>query len=142
DDLFEIAYGRGAGSLHAAMREKASAVAGLGKVAERLEALRKEADFQRPYEFFAHFLSGYEEFEGVRAKFISRLGPEAAEILDEFLSFCMAAERSGVMGLAALLALLEGAAPDIRREMDQGRDEVRIMTVHAAKGLEAPIVFL
>jgi ATP-dependent helicase/nuclease subunit A len=26
--------------------------------------------------------------------------------------------------------------------MDQGRDEVRIMTVHAAKGLEAPVVFL
>ena len=26
--------------------------------------------------------------------------------------------------------------------MEQGRDEVRVMTVHGAKGLEAPIVFL
>ena len=26
--------------------------------------------------------------------------------------------------------------------MDQGRNEVRVMTVHGAKGLEAPIVFL
>jgi ATP-dependent helicase/nuclease subunit A len=40
------------------------------------------------------------------------------------------------------LATLESAGPEIKREMDQGRDEVRIMTVHAAKGLEAPVVFL
>ena len=45
-------------------------------------------------------------------------------------------------GLEAFLATLENAGPEIKREMDQGRDEVRIMTVHAAKGLEAPVVFL
>ncbi|MDX7568885.1 3'-5' exonuclease, partial [Serratia marcescens] len=32
--------------------------------------------------------------------------------------------------------------PEIKRELDQSRDEVRIMTVHAAKGLEAAVVFL
>ena len=30
----------------------------------------------------------------------------------------------------------------IKRDMEQGRGEVRVMTVHGAKGLEAPIVFL
>ncbi len=45
-------------------------------------------------------------------------------------------------GLEAFLATLESAAPEVKREMDQGRAEVRIMTAHAAKGLEAPVVFL
>ena len=31
---------------------------------------------------------------------------------------------------------------EIKRDMEQERDEVRIMTVHGAKGLQAPIVFL
>src|SRR5690606_23190619 len=64
------------------------------------------------------------------------------DILDEFLSFCLTAERTGLVGLEAVLATLEGAAPEIKREMDQARNEIRIMTVHAAKGLEAPVVFL
>src|SRR5690606_3706611 len=31
---------------------------------------------------------------------------------------------------------------EIKRDQEHGRDEVRVMTVHGAKGLEAPIVFL
>jgi ATP-dependent helicase/nuclease subunit A len=73
---------------------------------------------------------------------IERLGQEAGDILDEFLNFCLAEERTGLPGLEAFLATLENAGPEIKREMDQGRDEVRVMTVHAAKGLEAPVVFL
>ncbi|RWD49893.1 MAG: double-strand break repair helicase AddA, partial [Mesorhizobium sp.] len=66
----------------------------------------------------------------------------AGDILDEFLSFCLAEERTGLPGLEAFLSTLENAGPEIKREMDQTRDEVRVMTVHAAKGLEAPVVFL
>ncbi|RUW04454.1 double-strand break repair helicase AddA, partial [Mesorhizobium sp. M1A.F.Ca.IN.020.06.1.1] len=40
------------------------------------------------------------------------------------------------------LSTLENSGPEIKREMDQTRNEVRVMTVHAAKGLEAPVVFL
>ncbi|MFX9600815.1 3'-5' exonuclease, partial [Acinetobacter baumannii] len=40
------------------------------------------------------------------------------------------------------LASVRASDHTIKRDMDQGRDEVRIMTVHGAKGLEAPIVFL
>ena len=73
---------------------------------------------------------------------IARLGQEAGDILDEFLTFCLAEERTGLPGLEAFLSTLENAGPEIKREMDQTRDEVRVMTVHAAKGLEAPVVFL
>ena len=90
------------------------------------------------FEFYAGVLGR----DGVRKKMIARLGQEAGDILDEFLNFCLAEERTGLPGLEAFLATLESAGPEIKREMDQGRDEVRIMTVHAAKGLEAPVVFL
>ena len=88
------------------------------------------------------FYSGVLGRDGVRKRMIARLGQEAGDILDEFLNFCLAEERAGLPGLEAFLATLESAGPEIKREMDQGRDEVRIMTVHAAKGLEAPVVFL
>jgi ATP-dependent helicase/nuclease subunit A len=73
---------------------------------------------------------------------VGRLGPEAGEILDEFLNFALAQEKVGAPDLTTFLATLEASPPEIKREMDQARDEVRIMTVHASKGLEAPIVFL
>ena len=73
---------------------------------------------------------------------VARLGAEADEILDEFLAFALAQERTGVTDMESLLATLETSAPEIKREMDQNRAELRIMTAHAAKGLEAPVVFL
>ncbi|RUU08833.1 double-strand break repair helicase AddA, partial [Mesorhizobium sp. M6A.T.Ca.TU.002.02.2.1] len=97
-----------------------------------------EAAFKPVFEFYAGALAR----DGLRKKMIARLGPEAGDILDEFLSFCLAEERTGLPGLESFLSTLENAGPEIKREMDQTRDEVRVMTVHAAKGLEAPVVFL
>ena len=88
------------------------------------------------------FYAGVLGRDGVRRRLVARLGPEAGDIIDEFLNFCLAQEKTGTPGLEAFLATLESAAPEIKREMDQGRAEVRIMTAHAAKGLEAPVVFL
>jgi len=63
-------------------------------------------------------------------------------VLDEFLNFALDHETAGLPGLAAFIATLERDSPEIKREQDKGRAEVRIMTVHASKGLEAPVVFL
>ena len=110
----------------------------LPAIVGKLDAWANEAAFRPVFEFYSGVLGR----DGVRKKMIARLGQEAGDILDEFLSFCLAEERTGLPGLEAFLATLESAGPEIKREMDQGRDEVRIMTVHAAKGLEAPVVFL
>ena len=40
------------------------------------------------------------------------------------------------------LAWLREARAEVKRDMEIKRDEVRVMTVHGAKGLEAPIVIL
>ncbi len=91
-----------------------------------------------PHDFYARVLGVH----GGRAAFLARLGSEVSDILDEFLTFALEHERSGLPGLQAFVSTLEIEAPTVKREQDKERDEVRIMTVHAAKGLEAPVVFL
>ncbi len=138
DQLFDLAWDRGRQPLMAVLRQRSDADAGIAAIVELLDRWADEAAFKPVFEFYAGVLAR----DGVRSRTIARLGPAAGEILDEFLSFCLAAERTGLPGLESFLATLESAGPDIKREMDQVRDEVRIMTVHSAKGLEAPIVFL
>lgn len=110
----------------------------LSLIVAALKRWRDEADFVPVYEFFAKVLGR----DGVRAKLIGRLGEEASDIIDEFLSYALASEQSGIHGLQSFIEILSEAAPEIKREASAGRDEVRIMTVHGAKGLEAPYVFL
>ncbi|RWO47896.1 MAG: double-strand break repair helicase AddA [Mesorhizobium sp.] len=139
ETLFTLAAERPAGlSLIASLRAHAGDSERLAAVVARLDTWANEAAFKPVFEFYAGLLAR----DGVRRKMIARLGPEAGDILDEFLSFCLAEERTGLPGLEAFLSTLENAGPEIKREMDQTRDEVRVMTVHAAKGLEAPVVFL
>lgn len=91
------------------------------------------------FEFYARLLAE----AGGRRRFLARLGSEAGDVLDEFISFALEHEKAtGLPGLQAFLATLETDSPEIKREMEKGRNEVRIMTVHASKGLEAPVVFL
>jgi ATP-dependent helicase/nuclease subunit A len=137
--LFDLGAARAGGaSLHAALRTSADNDETLAKVVAQLDAWTNEVAFKPVFEFYAGLLAR----DGVRRKMIARLGPEAGDILDEFLNFCLAEERAGLPGLEAFLSTLENAGPEVKREMDQTRDEVRVMTVHAAKGLEAPVVFL
>ncbi|MEZ5839807.1 MAG: double-strand break repair helicase AddA [Hyphomicrobiales bacterium] len=104
----------------------------------RLSEWRRIADFVPPFEFLARVLGP----DGGRRQFEERLGAEANEALDELLAQALEAERAGPPTLQGFLDRLTRAAPEIKRDMDIGRDEIRVMTVHGAKGLEAPIVFL
>lgn len=135
DSLFQLAANRPAGrSLLSALRQSEVAT----EAWERISDWRNKAGYLSSFAFFANVLAR----DGLRRSFIARLGAEAGDVVDEFLNFCLAAEKTGVTGLEALLALLDGGGPEVKREMDQTRGEVRIMTAHASKGLEAPVVFL
>ncbi|WP_295807992.1 3'-5' exonuclease, partial [uncultured Nitratireductor sp.] len=141
--LFRLAWNRGkAVPLFDAMRAQALQDPAVAGMVDTLQRWQNDAAFKPAFEFYAALLSGGPDREGARRLFVARLGHEANDILDEFLSFALAGERAGLNGLEALLSALDGQAPEIKREMDQTRDELRIMTVHAAKGLEAPVVFL
>lgn len=134
-DLFPLAHGR-KGSLF--QRLNAAETGPWRRVADQLHMWQRLAQRERPHDFFGTILSR----DGVRAQLIARLGREVEDILDEFLAYAMGQENIGLPGLDAFVEALTLSPPDIKREMDQGRNEVRIMTTHASKGLEAPIVFL
>src|SRR5690606_34631972 len=128
--------------LHDALRRAASEDREFARIEAILEDWRNKAAYQPVFEFYAGVLAGTPARRGARSLLVARLGQDAGDIVDEFLSFALAVEQTGSRGLEAFIATLDGAAPEIKREMEQGRDQVRIMTVHASKGLEAPIVFL
>jgi ATP-dependent helicase/nuclease subunit A len=107
-------------------------------VREHLVRWQDMAGRQQPHDFYASVLGP----EGGRQSYLSRLGHEAGDVLDEFLGLALDHEQAGLPGLQAFLAMLETDSPEIKREMEAGSGAVRIMTVHAAKGLEAPVVFL
>ncbi|MBP0617840.1 double-strand break repair helicase AddA [Jiella mangrovi] len=104
----------------------------------RLDELRDRAGFQGVFEFYARILGP----EGGRRALVSRLGRDAGEVIDAFLDLALVKEEAGVGGLDAFLAELSESPPTLKRELGHGRGEVRILTVHASKGLEAPVVFL
>src|SRR3546814_11524039 len=74
---------------------------------------------------------------------VARLGAEAEEPIDEFLGLALNYERSEPPSLQGFLHWLEAGAVESKRDLEQsGRDEVRVMTVHGANGLQAPVVIL
>jgi len=137
EHLISLAPGR-AGSLWQALIERGSKDAVWRSVADRLVRWQGEARQLAPFEFYAGVL----DRDGMRARMLARLGSEAADPLDEFLNQALAYEAAGPPSLQGFLVAMGQARPEIKRDMEQGRDEVRVMTVHGAKGLEAPIVFL
>ncbi len=137
EHLISLAPGR-PGSLWQALIERGSKDAVWRSVADRLLRWQGEARQLAPFEFYAGVL----DRDGMRARMLARLGSEAADPLDEFLNQALAYEAAGPPSLQGFLVAMGQARPEIKRDMEQGRDEVRVMTVHGAKGLEAPIVFL
>ncbi|MDC7682957.1 double-strand break repair helicase AddA [Asticcacaulis sp. BYS171W] len=77
-----------------------------------------------------------------RQRFVTRLGVECEDVLDETLNLALKGEGVGDIGLITFLNLCEFNATDIKREQEEGGDRVRVMTVHGSKGLEAPWVIL
>ncbi len=126
------------GTLWKALLEKSKETPRYVEAASTLKRWRKAADFRPPFEFFADLL----DRDGVRARLIARLGPDAADPLDELLNLALTYDDSAPPSLAGFLAFMRDGDRDIKRDMEHGRNEVRVMTVHGAKGLEAPIVFL
>ena len=138
EQLFDLAHGRGEARLWRTLVRRRDDNQAYGEAHELLAALLARADFTPPYELFAEVLAA----GGGRRKLVARLGPDANDPLDEFLAQALAYERTGPPSLQGFLHWFAAGEVEIKRDLDRGRDEVRVMTVHGAKGLEAPIVIL
>jgi ATP-dependent helicase/nuclease subunit A len=137
DDLFKLAWQR-RGSLRDALRTHAATDERFKTALERLEACAHHAVSETPFAFYAWLLGG----DGGRNRILRRLGHEANDALDEFLELALGYERKSPASLQGFVAWLRTADLEVKRDMEISRDEVRVMTVHGAKGLEAPVVFL
>jgi ATP-dependent helicase/nuclease subunit A len=104
----------------------------------KITAWRKRAAHELPFAFYMRLLSE----DGGRHDMEARLGLEASDAIDEFLRLALLHEKEPAPSLSLFLASLEDMDLAIKRDMETGGEMVRVMTVHAAKGLEAKIVFL
>jgi ATP-dependent helicase/nuclease subunit A len=137
EELYALAVDR-EGTLWRALEAAPADTPALAFAHELLSEARSRADYTPPFEFFAHALGA----GGGRKRLLARLGAEANDAIDEFLSLALTYERLNTPSLEGFLHWLEAGDVEIRRDMERGRNEVRVMTVHGAKGLEADIVIL
>lgn len=129
--LFDLAHGREK-TLWMALRDLETRESGV------LWKVRKQADFLRPYEILEHMLVQ----EGGRTRMLARLGPEAEDPIDELLAQALSYESVEPPSLEGFLGWMARGDEEIKRDQEGAGGQVRVMTAHGAKGLEAPVVIL
>jgi ATP-dependent helicase/nuclease subunit A len=137
DDLFKLAWQRKE-SLRDTLAHHAASDSRFEAVLRRLKKCERRFASETPFTFYAWLLGS----DQGRARILRRLGHEANDALDEFLELALNYERKAPASLQGFMAWLRAADTEVKRDMEISRDEVRVMTVHGAKGLEAPVVFL
>ncbi|MGV3491438.1 MAG: double-strand break repair helicase AddA [Devosia sp.] len=137
DDLRAVAHGRpDKQTLWRAM--EASDIASVQAAFTELKGWRGRLDFERPFNFYADVLYAHGGLKRMR----SRFGSEIDDVMAEFLDLALAHEQAEQPSLLGFLAELRSRDVTIKRELAEGGAGVRVMTVHGAKGLEAPIVIM
>ena len=137
DQIFQLSYLRKT-TLWECLIEKKDLNLDFTKAEEFLQLILTISETLPPYEFFSNILSVL----GGREKLLARLGPEASDPIDEFMNSCLEFEQDHPSSLVQFLNWIRAEDAQIKRDLDQGQNEVRVMTVHGAKGLQSNIVFL
>jgi ATP-dependent helicase/nuclease subunit A len=137
DMLFAISYGRKK-SLWQTLSDRREEQPEFVEAHTFLSEMLTLADFKPPFEFYAHALHA----RGMKRRLFARLGAEAVDAIEEFLSLALAYEAANPPSLEGFLHWIERGGAEVKRDMEKERDEIRVMTVHGAKGLEADIVIL
>ncbi|GAB0114378.1 double-strand break repair helicase AddA [Acidisoma sp. C75] len=136
--LMALAAGRAERHLVESLRRRAAERADWSAAWGFFAALQAKVDFTPPYALLSQALGPL----GGRARLFARLGPEAAEPVDELLQAALTHAASHPPSLQSFLHWLRQSSAEAKREPEAAGDAVRIMTVHASKGLQAPIVIL
>jgi ATP-dependent helicase/nuclease subunit A len=140
EQLFRLAHDRGDRPLWLRLAELREEEPAFAAADDRFRDLLAKVDYVPPFEFFARFLA--EGAPSGRRRLLRRLGHAAALPIEAFLAQAIAYERSHPPSMQGFLHWLRADSEAIKRDPDEAGREVRILTVHGSKGLEAPIVFL
>lgn len=136
DDVFMLAHGRKGSLWHALYMQRDSDR--FKSTYALLVSILNRADLDGPFEFFNHLLI---DLEG-RRKLAGRLGEEVHDPVDELLEEALQYELNQAASLIGFVEYITRNNAQIKRDMEEAGDKVRIMTSHSAKGLQAPIVYL
>ncbi len=112
------------------------------RVTDTMDTLReilRRADFDSPQQLLHWMLVG--PIDG-RRQLVARLGREANDPINELLNAANAYAANHVASLQGFIRWFDAGEGEIKREAGEGGDQVRVLTVHGSKGLQAPIVIL
>lgn len=113
-----------------------------------LDMLRRYARENRAYDFFAKLIytpcpADNQHYPTGLSALTARLGEEILDPLYEFLSLCLDFEQNHGSHLQKFVHWFEDEQDSVKREAEGDEiDQIRIMTAHGSKGLQAPIIFL
>ena len=134
DQLFELAHGRGSASLWARLGHSSDVDCVAAHA--RLKNWRELGEHTRPFEFLSTVLVK------TRKAILARLGSEASDALDALLESSLDYEEKHSSSLSGFADWFVSEDAEIKRNMESGRNEVRLMTIHGAKGMESNIVIM
>lgn len=98
----------------------------------------KELNPSSLFEFYFELI----EYKNLREIFIKSFGLEANDVLDSFLDLVSKFTQDNISSLQLFINFINNSKVEIKRDLSQDDQQVQIMTVHGAKGLQAPIVIL
>ncbi len=133
--LFDLSHRRDEMYLWAALRRRGDE---FPETLAVLNDLRGQTDFLRPFDLIERILTRHDG----RRKLLGRLGAEAEDGINALLSQALAYERTDIPSLTGFLVWMQTDDLEIKRQMSNVGNMIRVMTVHGSKGLEAPIVIL
>lgn len=136
EQLFELAHDR-PGTLWNSLSEQANEER-FARAHAFLCSVLAQVDTGGPFDFLSFVLV---DLEG-RKKLVQRLGNEIHDPVDELLEEALRFQLSRVGSLLNFVETIRRGSSQLKRDMEQAGSRVRIMTVHSAKGLQAPIVYL
>ncbi|NVD44227.1 double-strand break repair helicase AddA [Qipengyuania atrilutea] len=137
EDLLRLAYRPANVRLWEHLRTSEDAQA--SETAAALREILRRADYETPQALLHYVLVGP---PNGRRRLIERLGREAGDPIDELLNAANAYASSHVASLQGFIQWFDAGDGELKREAGEGGDQVRVMTVHGSKGLQAPIVIL
>ncbi len=132
DELFNLCHQRGDQTLWHRLAADHTQAANFA----RLQLWREFSAAQGPHGIFSRV------YQLCKKSILQRLGPEAEDAAEAFLELALEHEQQEGPSLISFLDGFAAGTLEIKRELEQAAGEVRIMTVHGSKGLEAPIVIL
>jgi ATP-dependent helicase/nuclease subunit A len=136
-ELMEVAINR-QGSLWAELATQQTTPS-YQKAYTWLKKIFDKTDYLSPFDLFSYVLY---ESEG-KKRLISRLSFEAEDVITEFLNLLLALEHQGASTLELAMGEIFDQDTELKRDSaDAQQNEVRLMTIHGSKGLQAPVVIL